>query len=170
MPSTRESQRPAVPAAPVDPPENKLESQPKPPQALKDISFQVTQPDSQKVQVRLVEQSGELRVAVHAGDSDLTHGLRQGLSDLVGRLQENGFRAETWRPAGSGPLEGSTPETASGDNNSSNSDSQAQPGWSQQDGGRQNQDRSNRPHWVEELESSLTSTGQNAGVSYGITN
>jgi hypothetical protein len=145
-------------------------SQPKPSLALKDVSFQVSQPNSQKVQVRLVEQSGELRVAVHTGDSDLTHGLRQGLSDLVGRLQETGFRAEAWRPTGSSLLSGPTPEAHSTDNHSSNGDSQSQPGWSQKDRGQQDQNHSNRPRWVEELESSLTSGGQSVGGSYGISN
>jgi hypothetical protein len=168
--STPESQRPTAPAAPADPLDTKLSSQARPSLALKDVSFQVTQSNSQKVQVRLVEQSGELRVAVHSGDSELTHGLRQGLSDLVERLQDNGFRADAWRPSGAGPLTGSTPETRSADNHHSNSDSQSQPGWSQQDRGRQDQNHFNRPRWVEELESSLTSGGETAGGSYGITN
>ena len=90
-------------------------SQPKPATVpLKDISLQVAQPGAQKVEVRVVQQSGELRVAVRTGDSDLAHGLQQGLSDLVGRLQENGFRAEAWRPGGPpcSPLPFSSPVPA----------------------------------------------------------
>lgn len=167
--TSQESQRPAGTTALADTQDPKAESQPKPAQALKDISFQVTQSSSQKVQVRLVEQSGELRVAVHSGDSDLAHGLRQGLPDLIGRLQETGFRTEAWRPSSAGPVTGPTPETRSSDNHSSSGDSQSQSGWSQQDRGQQNQNHSNRPRWVEELESSLTSGGKSAGGSYGIT-
>ena len=93
---------PAAPAPPLKPVEMKVpETQVKAAAGpLKDISVQVSQPGDQKVEVRVVQQSGELRVAVRTGDSDLAHGMQQGLSDLVGRLQDNGFRAEAWRPGG----------------------------------------------------------------------
>jgi hypothetical protein len=135
---------------------------------LKDISLQVAQPGAQKVEVRVVQQSGELRVAVRTGDSDLAHGLQQGLSDLVGRLQEDGFRAEAWRP---GSTVASTPVLESRTNSgaSQNGDGQSYSGGSHQRGeGERRQGQFQRPGWVEELENSTGGGEQSQGASYGI--
>ena len=135
---------------------------------LKDISLQVAQPGAQKVEVRVVQQSGELRVAVRTGDSDLAHGLQQGLSDLVGRLQEDGSRAEAWRP---GSTVASTPVLESRTNSgaSQNGDGQSYSGGSHQRGeGERRQGQFQRPGWVEELENSTGGGEQSQGASYGI--
>jgi hypothetical protein len=168
-------------AAPASTPSTPLR-QPEPPWApetqprsaavpLKDISLQVAQPGAQKVEVRVVQQSGELRVAVRTGDSDLAHGLQQGLSDLVGRLQENGFRAEAWRPAST---MSSTPvaESRTSSGPSQNGDAPSYSGGSHQREGerRQGQSQSQRPAWVEELENSSGNGEQFQGASYGIGN
>jgi hypothetical protein len=135
---------------------------------LKDISVQVSQPGDQKVEVRVVQQSGELRVAVRTGDSDLAHGMQQGLSDLVGRLQDNGFRAEAWRPGGSTVQSGPVLETRSSPSGSQNGDSQSSSGNSPQQQGERRQNQSQRPGWVDELESSIAGGQQYQGVTYGI--
>jgi len=144
------------------------EIQPKPATApLKEISIQVAQPGAEKVEVRVVQQSGELRVAVRTGDSDLAHGLQQGLSDLVGRLQESGFRSEAWRP---GSTVQSTPvmEPRSSHAASQNGDSQPNSGGSHQQEGERRQGQSQRPAWVEELENSLDGAEPSQGAFYGI--
>lgn len=157
---------PAAPAEAATIPEAKLTSASAP---LKDISIQVAQPGAQKVEVRVVQQSGELRVAVRTGDSDLAHGLQQNLSDLVGRLQESGFRAEGWRPAGStvespAPLDTrSTSNTPSRDGNQ-----QSNSGGSQGQGGERQQSRSQRPAWLEELEANINGNAWSQGASHGI--
>ena len=135
---------------------------------LKDISLQVAQPGSQKVEVRLVQQSGELRVAVRTGDSDLAHGLQQGLTDLVGRLQETGFRAEAWRPGGSVEHSGPVFEPRSSSSSSQKDDSQSYSGGSQQQHDQRRQDQSARPKWVEELENRIAGGKQYQGATYGI--
>jgi hypothetical protein len=119
----------------------------------------------------VVQQSGELRVAVRTGDSDLAHGLQQGLSDLVGRLQENGFRAEAWRPA-SAMSASSVVESRTSSGASQNGDAPSYSGGSQQREGerRQGQSQSQRPAWVEELENSSGNGEQSQGASYGIGN
>jgi hypothetical protein len=143
----------------------------KPATALKDLTMQLAQPGTEKVDIRVVQQAGEVRVAVHTGDSDLAHGLRQGLSDLVGRLEENGYRAEAWRPVSVAPPVGAAAETNHTSGQSRNSDSQQQQsGGSPQDGGRRNQNQSNQPRWVEELESSMPAGGEFAGESHGLVN
>ena len=136
---------------------------------LKDISLQVGDP-AQKVEVRVMQQSGELRVAVRTGDSDLAHGLQQGLSDLVGRLQETGFRAEAWRPSASTLASGPVPEFRTSPGASSNGNSQSYPGGSQQQQGERRQNQSQRPEWVEELEDSIARSRQSQGTTYGHSN
>jgi hypothetical protein len=127
---------------------------------LTDISFQVGQAQGQKVEVRVTEQAGELRVAVRTGDSEVAQGLRQGLSDLTTKLTENGYRAETWRPGDLSGLTSTSAKEASdtpgqSPNGGSQSQSQSQSGSPQQDRGQQNQNPSNRPRWVQELETTL---------------
>ena len=124
--------------------------------ALKDISIQVSATGAETVQLRLVQQSGELHVAVRTGDVEMAHGLQQGLPDLVSKLQDNGYRAESWRP-----VEASTPgvataaQTQTSSNHSHQGDAGTSSGWSQQQGGQRNRNQSDQPRWVEDLESSL---------------
>jgi hypothetical protein len=121
-------------------------------EAVRDISLNLSNKD-QNVQVRLSERGGELHVTVRTPDSTLTHGMREGLSDLVGRLERGGYRAETWQPTG-------------GDSRDRGHDSPSRRGSSQQqnaggkDSGRQqnsqdSESESQRPKWIGELESSF---------------
>jgi hypothetical protein len=150
------------------------DSQLKPAAPLKDISFQVAQPGAEKVDVRVMQQAGEVLVSVRTGDTELAHGLRQGLPELVGKLEDNGYRAEAWRPNGatastSPGAQSQEPQSASGQSGAGSSDRQS---GSQQNGGQQNQNQNafNRPRWVEELETSLTESGESTGETYGIGN
>lgn len=139
------------------------------PQPLNHLLLQVNQSANEKVVIRLVQQSGELRLAVRTDDTELTHGLQQGLSDLVGKLQENGYRTDAWQPVHAPAAAGPTLESQNASNHSRQGDPQSQPGWSQQGGGQQQQNQPNRPRWVEELESSLTTRTQPPGESHGFT-
>jgi hypothetical protein len=134
---------------------------------LKDVSLRIEQPQGQNMEVRVVERAGEVRVAVRGGDSDVIQGLRQNLSELADRLSENGFHAETWRPAAS---EGSAApsENKNSSGNSGGGDSQQQ-GASQQGRGQREQNQTNRPPWVQEFENSLTSGAAPTGSSNGLT-
>jgi hypothetical protein len=160
-----------APAAPLSAPET-----PEPPAgtaspaALKDISIQVSQSGEDRVQVRLVQQAGELHVAVRTGEPALAHGLQQGLPELVGRLQENGFKTDVWKPAGSTSPAAAGANPSSASNQSGSRDSQTPSGWSQQPRDQRNpgQNQKDRPQWVEELESNLGTTGKFSGESHGI--
>ena len=136
------------------------EGAPKTAAPLKDLSVQVRQSDQETVELRVVEREGELHVAIRTSDADLTHSLRQGLPELVDRLDQGGFRTEAWRPAGvvSAPEPSSQAHTRSSEPR--NADSQSQPGWSQQERGQRDHNQSNRPKWVEELEGNLAGGGQ----------
>jgi hypothetical protein len=147
------------------------EGAPKTATPLKDLSVQVKQPNQESVELRVVEREGEIHVAVRTGDADLAHGLRQGLPELVDRLDQGGFRSEAWRPSGVVSAPESSSQAQSKSSESRNADSQSQPGWSQQERGQRDHNQSNRPQWVEELEGNLaggggTSTGEFHGFSH----
>ncbi len=142
----------------------------KPVEPLKQLSLQVGGAGQQRVELRVVERSGELQVAVRAASSELSQGLRQGLSDLVSRLDQNGFHAETWRPGAPVGAVQATVETRQESAQFQNNGSQQQHSGSQQQNRQQGQQQqSPRPQWVEELEGSLAGRGiPSSGESYGI--
>jgi hypothetical protein len=125
-------------------------------ESVKDISLRLTDKDQGSVQVRLSERAGELRVSVRTPDAGLTRGLRDGLSDLVGRLEHSGYKAETWQPADSS----STAQDHGRQPSQDNSPRQQQGGSGNESGQQQNardhqQPDAQTPQWVGELESSL---------------
>jgi hypothetical protein len=163
---------PAAPAATAstqnaEAPTTEAQTAQKPGAPLKDISLQVTQAGNERVDVRVVQQGNEVRVSVHSTDASLSSGLRQGLSELQGRLEENGYRAEMWRPAAAVTPLAATPGGHSAPDQSRGGDAQSHSGGSQQDGGRRNQNQSNQPRWVEELKSSLAGGEKSTGGSHG---
>jgi hypothetical protein len=136
------------------------EPQIKPSEPLKQLSLQVGETRQERVEVRMVERAGELQVAVRAASPELTQGLRQGLSDLVGRLDQNGFHAEAWRPAGTAGAVQGPAEMRQESTQAQRDSSQGQPGSSQQGRQQGNPNQSHRPQWVEELEGNLTGRGE----------
>jgi len=64
---------------------------------VRDIQLQLNHGE-QRVDVRLTERSGEVRVAVRTPDPQLAGSLREDLPQLSARLEQTGFRAETWHP------------------------------------------------------------------------
>jgi hypothetical protein len=146
----------ATPAKDLAPPALRVDSSPqKAPGPLKDLSIQVGQTPQEKVELHVTERAGEMRMAVRAADPEMAHTLRQALPELVNRLEENGFHAEAWRPAGIVSGAGPMREARESSSNSRNGDPQQQSGWSQQQGGQRGHSQSDRPRWVAELESSL---------------
>jgi hypothetical protein len=162
------SHTPAAPETHATPPETSPVKSTAP---LKELSLQVGNQNQERVEVRMVERGGELHVAVRTGNADLAHGLREGMADLVSRLQETGFRTDTWRPvhaAASVSAASGTQQSATEFRNQS--DSHSNPGWSQQQSRDQHDhQQSNRPSWVEELEGSLTPAGEkSSGDKHGL--
>lgn len=64
----------------------------------RDVALHLDEGDS-RVDIRMAERAGEIRVTVHTADRALADSLRSDLPDLVGKLRQNGFQAEAWRPA-----------------------------------------------------------------------
>lgn len=74
--------------------------EPSPPGSpARDIRLQVAGGD-RRVEVRLTERAGEVQISVRTPDSQLAGALRDDLATLSARLEQSGFRAETWHPAG----------------------------------------------------------------------
>ncbi len=147
-PARREKQRDAQAPAPQAPaahqhprraeapqPAGRIETAPEPPKPgpVRQVSLAI----GEKVQVRMAERAGELRVMVSTPDANLGDSLRTGLPELVERLEGGGFVAETWHPAESRP----------------------DPGGHGRGGGappqqQERRGRQDRPQWLEELERS----------------
>jgi hypothetical protein len=135
---------------------------------MKDISVRIQSEQGENVDIRIVRRAGDLQIAVKSIDGDTTQGLRHGLSELSDRLNATGYHADTWHPG-----QAATTETTADSGNSQHSqqqsqgDSQSHSGWSQQNGGQRDDKHSNRPRWIEELESNISSpaeTGQFNGL------
>lgn len=135
--------------------------------SLKDLSLEIQQPNRERVAIRVVERAGEMHVAVRTADGQLASGLRQGLPELVNRIEENGFRAEAWRPAGVVTAATASAETSHDPAASREGTPQQQQSFSDarhEQGGR---NQSDRPKWVEELEATRVGDEQSKGEFHG---
>ena len=125
---------------------------------IKEMSVQLGQPLQERVELRVTERGGELRVAVRSAGAEVAHNLQDGLHDLVNRLEDQGFRTAAWRPSGAVTAAGSAGESRQSSAQSQNGD--AQQGWSRQERGQRDQDHNSRPKWVEELDTDFTTGGE----------
>ena len=123
---------------------------------MREISLKLHD-NSGQVNIQFAERAGHVQVAVRTPNQELTKSLQTNLGDLVGRLEEKGFKTETWVPA-AGPH---APGALAGGNNLGNR--QDQPGhsgsWTGGEQGRQDQQESGRrqqPRWMNEFEQMLT--------------
>lgn len=152
------------------PPVSQTAPQPGP---MKELSMRIEAAEGQKVDVRIVQRAGDLQIAVKSVDDITTQGLRHGLTDLANRLNETGYHAETWRPGQQAALENSTtssenPSHHSQSDGSQSDGSQSHSGGPQQDRGQRHNNPSNRPHWIDELESNISGGAEQSGQFNGI--
>lgn len=158
----------ALDATPIQP--HAVDASAKAAGPMKDLSIQVGQTQNDRVEVRMVDRGGELQVAVRAANPDVAQGLRQGLSDLSDRLEQNGFHAETWRPGTSVTAVQGTGETQQKSTQFQRDGSQSQSGGSQQGRQQNSQQQPPRPRWVQELEGRMTGGSTSfTGESHGLT-
>jgi|SRR5450432_1976718 hypothetical protein len=135
---TAETHLPEPPAASPAPP-------------IRDFSLRLTGPDQDKVEVKVVESAGEIRVAVHSADPELTTSLQQGLGELVGKLESRGMHAETWKPAGESTSAAAKPSETPQNNQHQFSGDGSQGRQSRQQQTPQ-QRRQNKPGWLQEID------------------
>lgn len=161
----------SAPAPQAQAPAPLAEPAPKPAAPVNEIVMRISQPGAQNVDVQVSQKAGEVHVAVRTSDSDLAHGLRQGLPELTGRLESSGYRAETWRPAVSmaAPPQAATETRDSAARGGGSENGQSQSGGSKQESGRRNQNQQDQPRWVQDLEENLKHGGSSGG-SHGFGN
>ena len=104
----------------VSDPERRLTLQPQP---ARNISLKLTGPDSTRVDLQLTERAGRMQIAVRTPDHALAKSMQTDLSELVGRLENRGFKAQVWIPTA-----GRQAEAASALHQSSQANSQDHPG------------------------------------------
>jgi hypothetical protein len=107
----------------TDSPELKVASEPETrvtiaPPPSRQISLKLSTNDSTRVNVDLTERAGKVQVAVRTPDHELAKSLQADLGDLVGRLENKGFKTEAWIPAvahqTAGPSQSSNSNTGFG--------------------------------------------------------
>jgi hypothetical protein len=129
-------QLPPAATAPDDPPAK--------PAAAHDIQLQVGGQGDSRIEVRVTERAGDVHVSVSTPDTRLAGELREDLPALASRLEQSGFRAETWHPAAGGdrqhpyePPAGAAAQDAGSQSRQNGRDGQRDP---------QQQERRNREH------------------------
>jgi len=116
------------PAAALEPPT---------PSAARDIKLQVGGEGDRRVEVRVMERGGDVHVAVRTPDVRLAGELREDLPVLTARLEQTGFRTETWHPAATGGGERSPGRLAEAASGTGAQDTQSQ----SRQGGREQRDQ-----------------------------
>ena len=115
------------------------------PQPARQISLKLTGPDSTKVDLQLTDRAGKLQVAVRTPDHALAKSMQSDLSELVGRLENRGFKAEAWIPTSGRHAEATaTPQQFSQGNSQNHPDRQSGGPGSGAQQQRQGQNESNQ--------------------------
>jgi len=118
---------------------------------IRDVRMQLTGSENQRVDVRVLDRGGELRVSVRADDPSLVRSLQDNMADLATRLDQGHFRSEIWTPR----TEAVSRSESSGTNGrtlSNGNESSGQDGQGRQQNGRQN----HQPAWLDDFEESTT--------------
>ena len=116
-----------------------MESVAPPPRASHDVSLQLSEGAS-RVEIRMVERAGEIRVTVHTPDQELANSMRNDLPDLVGKLRQGGFQAEAWHtPA---------PRQASADRHAGSESFQQETAGGRRDSRQQQSPQKNQSRWA----------------------
>jgi hypothetical protein len=127
-----------------------------PSQPIREVSLRLAVATSTYVDVQLAERAGKVQVAVRTPDQDLAKSLQTNLGELVGRLEEKGFKTDVWTPiaAQHDGLAVREPLT-SGDSQSHSDGSGSQGGQPDSRGGRQEPDQRQQGRWKALFEESF---------------
>ena len=88
---------PAAPVAASSPVEAKTSSLPLRP--AREVLLRVKSEDSQNVNVQLRQRGAGVEIAVRSDNPGLAKALQSDLGELVGRLENHGFKTQAWTPA-----------------------------------------------------------------------
>ena len=108
---------------------------------LREISFRLSA-DSSNVDVQVAQRAGRIQVAVRTGDPEVAKSLQSNLGELVGTLEEKGFRTETWTPA---TVQHAGPAREPAGNRQSQPDGSSSGGGAQDPGQPQHESNQRRP-------------------------
>lgn len=122
-----------------------------------EISLRLPDAQGKSVEVRMVEQGGEVRVAVRTPDHELAQSLRENMGNLTRALESRGYQSETWQPTVHSSSAGEAPRDSGSGNNyhpgaRDGGSGQSGPGHHGDGSGEGRRRRSGRPAWVEELD------------------
>jgi len=154
--------RPETVSTPAEPAESRVaEVEPQTPATsnnapVRDVRMQLTGSENQRVDVRVMDRGGELRVSVRADDPALVRSLRDNMDDLSTRLDQAHFRSEVWAPRAEAISRSNSADT-NGRTLSNGNEFSGQDGQGKRQNGRQNQ----QPAWMDDFEESTA--GSNSG-------
>jgi len=123
---------------------------------VRDVRMQLTGSENQRVDVRVLDRGGELRVSVRADDPSLVRSLQDNMADLSTRLDQAHFRPEIWAPR-TEAVSRSDSSSTNGRTLSNGNESSGRDGQGRQQNGRQNQ----QPAWMDDFEE--TTAGRGSG-------
>ena len=122
-----------------------------------ELSFSVSSSDQQKVEVRVMDRAGEVRVSVRTPNEELASTLRSDLGSLTGKLNQSGFTTEAFAPSShSGEFSRDQNNPPANQQQGGGQDRNFQRQGQQQDS-QQQDSRARRPQWLDELENANTS-------------
>ncbi len=125
-------------------------------QPIREISFRLATA-SASVDVQVAQRAGKIQVAVRTADQDLAKSLQNNLGELVGHLEDKGFRAETWNPIAEQHGYSSVGEPSNSANSQSKSDDSGSRGGQQgQRHGQQESNQRQQGRWRTQLEETLS--------------
>jgi hypothetical protein len=142
--------------------EQVVETPSAPPANPRDITVRVPDSTDRGTDVRFVERGGEIHVSVRTSDAEVAQTLRGGLSDLVGRMEHTGIRAEVWRPGQDAATSQNQSQQQQSFERDQRGDSRGSGSGRNQQGSAEEETRqeAEKPGWVEELETSLAQSGK----------
>jgi hypothetical protein len=119
------------------------------------ISLNLSTDDSTQVNIGLTMRAGQVLVAVRTPDHELAQSLQTNLGDLIGRLDNRGFKTDTLIPAVARP--DVAPLQPSNSNTSFNQpQSGTWHGSGQQRQGQNNSNRRQKAHWATQLRETIS--------------
>ena len=155
MPRTP-SKEPAVEPAAKPP------APPEPPSAthspeVREVSVRFAGTAAGPVDVQFADRAGKVQVAVRTADQDLAKTLQGNLGDLVGRLEEKGFKTEAWTPAAALPGSFAGREIQAASSGQNHRDSSGSPGGGQPDSqtGQQESGQRQSGRWRSQFQEAL---------------
>lgn len=147
----------AAPEMPQTRPVARTEAAPaRPAPAIRELSIRLEAATSTSVDVQLAAKAGKVQVAVRTPDPDLAKSLQTNLAELVGRLEEKGFKTEVWTPPTAMHSGLAVRQPATSTANQGHSDQAGSPG-GQADarGGQRQSGQRQQGRWAAEFEETL---------------